>query len=170
MLKIMISEKQLEDFIFYTDKTTLSDLGLDVDSKIKRQVKIGKYGIADMISVKKDRTAKYNIPFLHFTIYELKKDKIDIHTFLQSIRYAMGLKHFLSKVKNIPYDEYKITLKLIGRQVNLDNSFMYLQDLLVDNEFDTSSLMLDLYTYSVEGDVILFNRLFTNFEELNILS
>ena len=82
----------------------------------------------------------------------------------------MGLKHFLSKVKNIPYDEYKITLKLIGRQVNLDNSFMYLQDLLVDNEFDTSSLMLDLYTYSVEGDVILFNRLFTNFEELNILS
>ena len=43
-------EKDLEDIIFETDNDLLFEHGLFIDGQKKRQVRIGNYGIADLIT------------------------------------------------------------------------------------------------------------------------
>jgi hypothetical protein len=43
-------EKNLEDIIFETHENKLRDRGLEISGKKLRQLRIGNYGIADMIT------------------------------------------------------------------------------------------------------------------------
>lgn len=157
-------EKDLEEIIYESfNKDSGKELkarGLPIYGKIKRQLKIGNYGIADLVTFEKDydyiqeplyqvddvnnKTAgvfhTYVEPKPIITIYELKKDKIGISAFLQAIRYAKGIKRYLNK-----YDTYfEIRIVLIGKEIDISGSFPYLVDIFENIEFYT-------YKYEVDG-------------------
>lgn len=78
-------EKNLEDIIFQSNRLELSKRGLNLRGKIFRQVRIGNYGTADLVTIKKPNfysKSEWNNPYhderFLVTIYELKQEKIGI--------------------------------------------------------------------------------------------
>lgn len=149
-------EKNLEDIIFESNRLELIKRGLDVRGKMLRQLKIGNYGTADLVTIQKPyfypktewTNPHHNSSFL-VTIYELKKEKIGILAFLQAIRYAKGIKSWFEKSKY--YGDYSVDLKivLIGNEIEKDSVFSYIPDI-----FETQgerSVELFLYQYKIDG-------------------
>jgi hypothetical protein len=158
MLKIMnFLEKDLEDIIFNAPKDQIDKRGLIIPKRRKRQVKIGNYGIADMLAVKIGETDPGN-KFLHFYVYELKQKEINFNTFIQSIKYVKGLQDYLQKNKKLHSQEYKITIVLIGEKVSMVD-FIYLPDIFQYNVYSCYGVDIELYKYSYEYDGIKFNQL-----------
>lgn len=159
-------EKDLEEIIFYGERDELKNRGLDINGKVYRQLNIGSYGRADLVSFERSYEYEY-IPtgeidkktggwnFLEekerklvFTVYELKKDVIDIDTLLQAIGYCRGIKRYITDNRNFPfYVDFKIVL--IGRKISLSSSFCYFEDLFKNIEF---------YTYQYKIDGIYFKK------------
>lgn len=151
-------EKDLEEIIYLSDKEKLSDRGLWMYGKLKRQLKIGNYGIADLIEIKRPyyhpefkRLVKGNI-----NIIELKKDKIGVSTFFQALNYLKGIRTYLEK-RDVEY-HYNYTITLIGRDVDNASSFCYLGDLFdftedEDNLYESikTNVKLFTYKYGIEG-------------------
>lgn len=151
-------EKDLEEIIYLSDRDKLSDRGLHDYGKFYRQLRIGNYGIADIISVQK--------PFYHpyfkqkykgcITVYELKKDKISVSSFFQAIGYLKGIKTYLEKRNKEQLFNYKIVL--IGKEIDLSSTVVYLPSLFnmdlgeinVDSESRTS-IDIYKYNYGIEG-------------------
>lgn len=131
-------EKNLEDIIFETDSDLLNDAGLHFPKNRKRQLKIGNYGIADLVTWKTDG------PFRHYviTIYELKKDKIDVGAYLQALNYKKGVDRYL-KQRKVSFT-YTIQIVLIGSKIDNNSSFIYMPD------YD-SDLYLFTYEYKFDG-------------------
>ena len=103
-------EKDLESIIFETDNDKLQEIGFNIEGKKFRQLRIGNYGISDIITV-----SRYG-QNLHIEIIELKKDVINTDTLIQSLRYLAGIKNFLKRRKftnNVFY-----TIKLCGKSIN----------------------------------------------------
>ena len=154
-------ERDLEDIIFYSHKKLLEDRGLYLPSKLLRQVKIGNYGIADLIGFQRPF---YN-PYCNYvqkgeiTVVELKQNDIDINSFLQSLKYLKGIKSFLEKRNSDNLYNYKIVL--IGKKLNKNNSFYYLTEFantdFMQNKINESPFFnLYIYTYSYKIDGITF--------------
>ena len=159
-------EKDLEEIIFTADKEKLSDRGLYFypHEKLKRQVRIGNYGIADLVGIKK--------PFYHpiikekckgqITVYELKKDRISISTFMQAANYLHGIKRYLT-IKG--YNEsYDYCIRLIGKEIDSSSSFVYLPDLITNHSYDEtitrdSIFRLESYLYSYDIDGLRFDEI-----------
>lgn len=148
-------EKDLEQIIFETENDLLNERGLDISGFKKRQIKIGNYGIADLVTIQKTYDY-YNkvIPELNITIFELKKNEISINTFLQAIRYLKGIKSFLNKRKSYYNVNYKIVL--IGDSIDKNSDFIFLTDLIDSNRYGTS-FSLEFYTYDFDFNGITFN-------------
>jgi len=140
-------EKSLEDIIIDTDNYSLQDRDLDINGVKKRQVRIGNYGIADVITCCRSEKNKGE-PYISITIYELKKEKIDINSYLQALKYAKGIFRYFKK-KN--YSTPIINICLIGKTIDLHSSFVYLADFNSDD-----GLSCFLYTYEYEFDGIKF--------------
>lgn len=150
-------EKDLEQIIYEADKHTLSERGLIINGKLLRQIRIGNYGIADLITYK--RPQYHTVMNGHIkgeiTVYELKQNKINAGAFLQALGYLKGIKSFLAK-RGLEYD-YNYNIKLIGGEVE-SSSFMYLGDFFngspdfvsinSDSSFSFESLV---YKYEVDG-------------------
>lgn len=146
-----ISEKELESFIFYKDNKILQDNGLYMNGRKRKQLKVGNYGVLDVLSYYVnyeyhivDGKVKQIYPYLCIHIYELKKDEISTKTLLQCLRYCKGVKSYVSKRK--PWLKFKVSLNLIGKSINTNNEFVYISDIFDD---------VCLYIYSVEnnGDI-----------------
>lgn len=175
-------EKNLEDILFETDNDILSDRNLSLDKYKKRQVKIGNYGIADMVCWERRTTDffpcednlnnKIRCPecktkicektdYIHIQIIELKQNEININSFLQAIKYCAGILSYLEKRKF----EYPINIQivLIGSKVN-DGDFIYLPDIINSDtdtfpqKYDKYKFDLSYYTYKYEVDGINFNQ------------
>jgi hypothetical protein len=153
------TEKKLEDIIFNSELHELEHRGLSINGKLMRQVKIGNYGIVDLISF--SRGWKYyrdgilcDREFPEITIYELKKDIINNNAFFQAVRYLKGIKQYL-KEREISF-EINFKIVLIGFEIDLNDDLIYLNDILSD-EFicrkGKCSLSLELYKYdySIKG-------------------
>jgi hypothetical protein len=71
-------EKDLEDIIWEASNERLQENGLDISGKKYRQLRIGNYGIADIVSVTKPYYHEYFKKHQKgiITIYELKKELI----------------------------------------------------------------------------------------------
>lgn len=136
------SEKQIESIICQTDNSILRNRGLNIWGRKFRQVQLGQYGLADIITIDRVRDLEYNV-----TIYELKKDKISPSTFWQVLKYARGCKHIAENRRRV----YKINIRmvLVGGELDMDGSFCYLSSVL------STHVALYLYKYSVDG--ITFN-------------
>ena len=152
-------EKNLEDLIFESDRNSLKDRGLTLQGKVKRQLRIGNYGIADLVTLHRevDYSIEYGDEIVNgecvlerkkrtkpvITIYELKKDKIGISAFLQAIGYIKGIQEYIDKRSNklfflSEHTEYRIVL--IGKEIDTKSTYCYLESFLPYH-------MLKNYTY-----------------------
>lgn len=151
-------EKDLEQIIFEADKEKLNQKGLTIKGKIKRQLRIGNYGIADLVSF--ERSIDYDDnPFIRITIYELKKDKVGVGAFLQSISYAKGIKNYILKYK--PKMCFTFDIVLVGREVDTSGSFCFIPDFIdgKDYSYDQGSISsFNLYSYTYGIDGLQFNN------------
>lgn len=156
-------EKDLEEIIFTSSKDLLRERGLFIPnrSKFKRQLRVGNYGIVDLVSI----TRPLFIPSEkrmwkgEICVYELKKDKISISSFLQALNYLKGIQRYLDKKGSLENYDYKI--RLIGKDCDKHSSFIYLSDIINTDEYDEgldrpSRFYVEkyVYTYGIEG--ILF--------------
>ena len=156
-------EKDLEDVIFNANKKELQNRGLYISGKLMRQVKIGNYGICDLLEYYRPQFNPYskNMEKGLITIYELKQKEINVGTFLQALGYLKGVKNFLSK-KGIEHN-YNYSIVLIGKTIDTNSNFVYLSDFLHygNNEdfINESSLNLSLFTYNYFIDGMQFKEI-----------
>lgn len=143
-------ERDLEDIIFNSNLHSLQQRGLEISGKRKRQVRIGNYGIADIITISKPSYEKtfFDEEMAHhgqieICIYELKQNKIDANTLMQSYRYKKGVSRYLES----RYFEAKINVVLIGKSIEQNGDFPYLI-----GDIDG----VDVYTYNYLIDGIHF--------------
>ena len=140
-------EKQLEDIIFEHLQTKdgrqkLKDRGLYVFSDrffwVKRQVNLGAYGIADIV------TATLCDGELFITIYELKQKSVCEKALIQAARYRKAVSRY---VQNRWKRDLHISINLIGSNVH-DSEWVYLIDALED---------LTVYADQYDIDGLKFN-------------
>lgn len=142
-------EKDLEEIIFNTNNRDLLNRGLSIYGKKFRQVGIGNYGRADLVTFDKEYypDEKNNLMIKPIvTVYELKKDKIGVSAFLQALGYVRGLEKYFDGRR--PDLDIEFRIILIGRKLDTHSSFSYLPDYL--NGFLTN------YTYSYNVDGLKF--------------
>lgn len=143
-------EKDLEEIVYKASNEQLDKCGLRVRGKRFRQLIIGNYGICDMITVQAIKTdAGYY--YYNVTIYELKKDKIELSTFTQTIKYARGVISYLEKRIQRPI---AINIVLIGRKINLCSDVVYLPRLISQYAYPSTginSLQIYTYDYKING-------------------
>ena len=124
----------------------------------KRQLRIGNYGIADIVTFDKDYNySHYNesyYPFLNITIFELKKDKVGIGAFLQAIKYCKGIKTYFEIKK--PNIKIKLHIVLASKEVDKSGDFIYLTDLINSEDFGYIN-SIQLYSFKFDINGIKFN-------------
>ena len=157
-------EKDLEEIIYLSDKDKLANRGLWLHGKLKRQFKIGNYGIADLVEYKRPYYHPYEERCMKgvINVLELKKDKIGVSAFFQSLNYIKGIQTYLEKHNKEDLYNFKITL--IGSEIDTTSSFCYLGDLFSydvyeNNLYESSKITIDVYTYSYGLDGIEFNQI-----------
>lgn len=158
-------EKDLEEIIYLSDKDKLSDRGLNLHGNLKRQLKIGNYGIADLIEIQKpyyDGYFKQKYKGV-INIIELKKDKIGVSTFFQAINYLKGIKTYLEDKDKLHLFNFKITL--IGKEVDLNSSFCFLGDLFSSDLggtelYNDHKIQVELYKYSYGLEGLEFKEIY----------
>lgn len=149
-------EKDLEEIIWQTDNDLLFKKGLEISGKKLRQLRIGNYGIADLVTYEKSYLP-YNNPFIEITIYELKKDKVGIGAFLQAIRYAKGIITWIEDKK--PSLDYKINLVLCSKKVDDVSDFIFITDVFANNEFSLHGVVsVDFYSFKYDINGIEFKK------------
>ena len=164
-MKQKFLEKDLENIIFESDRNKLSKRGLHICGKMYRQVRIGNYGVADLIEVNRVPSIIVNghmgefASHLDITIYELKKDKIDVHTFMQAVRYAKGISRYFEKHRTNLKVQFRIVL--IGSEISMNDDFTYITDMFTANIpsafYSTAINSVLFYKYDYDFDGIYFN-------------
>ncbi len=160
-------EKDLEEIIYTSGRDVLEQRGLIVEGKLFRQLKIGNYGIADLISVTRpcydfNHEGKRSIfvPGM-ITIYELKKDQVGISAFLQSMSYLKGIIRYLQKRGK---DElFEVNICIIGKTIDTTGAFCFIPDLLSITNMSTGHIEFMTYDFNIDG--IKFHR--GSFERIN---
>lgn len=142
-------EKTLEEIIFNADKNILYERGLYITGKLVRQLRIGNYGVADLVSFTRLNKYERDQIGMHIDVYELKKDKIGVATFMQAIGYVKGIESYL-KQRKYKYD-ISFSINLIGSSIENGSSFSYLTDLIPCNENGYSFLNVFTYSYEIDG-------------------
>lgn len=125
-------ERDLEDIVYQTSNQLLQQRGLPIEGIKKRQVRIGNYGIADLITISRD--SRHEDPFPNgddvnyyfrndrkITIYELKQNEINHKTLFQAYRYKVGVDQYLEKREL----DYRTEIVLIGKKVEMQSDFCY---------------------------------------------
>lgn len=155
-------EKNLEQIIFESNKKDLETRGIYIEGKLLRQVKIGNYGIADLV--------EYSRPYYdegierfykgRIAVYELKQDKVNTSTFLQALGYLKGIRKFL-ETRGIN-DNYDYEIVLIGYELDLNDNFCYLTDFIgyqnTSEINDEPKFGFRVYTYDYKIDGIQFKN------------
>lgn len=156
-------EKNLEQIIFDSNKKQVQERGLVINGKLLRQLRIGNYGIADLI--------EHQRPYYHegmgemikgeITVYELKQEKVGVSAFLQALGYVKGIDSYLSK-RGIN-DKYNYNIVLIGSETDKSSSVVYLSDLMGQKVYETkmnhdSVLTFTIYNYEYRLDGIYFKE------------
>jgi hypothetical protein len=144
-------EKDLEEIIYLSDKFRLEERGLSLHGKLKRQLRIGNYGIADLVEITRPHCENNIFYKGSINILELKKDKIGVSTFFQALNYLQGIKTYLEQRSFEDYFNFKITL--IGKDLDINSSFVFLGDIFNEDfnctEFSCySKVKIELFTYS----------------------
>ena len=146
-------EMDLEEIIFNADKELLAERGLRVYGTLYRQLRIGNYGIADLVTINRPRYIEHmqaHVDPWFITVYELKKDKAGMSAFLQAVGYAKGIKRYL---ESRGIKEIEIKIVLIGSRVDEKSTLVYLPTLIQETGYGA---FLEFYTYRYELNGIFF--------------
>jgi len=162
-------ERDLEDIIFNELQSSdgydnLNERGLDICfSKgsfiCKRQLRIGNYGICDMVTLSRfktiisDKGTLIQAP-LYIEVIELKKGEINSETLFQAIRYLTGIKIYMED--NYPSLVVDYSITLIGRTINTGD-WIYLIDQLHNLKVQTYSYEIDGITFKTHRGYCLKN-------------
>lgn len=142
-------EKDLENIVEETlihNFDFLSERGLDFlgflgrPIIVKRQLRIGNYGIADIVTLHRTKDG------IHILVWELKKGDINIGAVSQSYRYSRGIERYLRGrfSRDSVFNYVKVCRVVIGRDVYIDDEYCYLL-----NKFE--STLLYEYCYDLDG-------------------
>ena len=154
-------EKDLEQIIFETNNATLQERSLWLRGKRFRQLKIGNYGIADIVTI--DRPFRMDRDNIHIKgiiqVVELKKDKIGVSAFMQALGYAKGISSYLEKRDLL--DLFTVEIVLVGKYIDKNSSFIYLVDLMQQSEEryvgdGNNNICISCYTYNMNIDGLTF--------------
>jgi hypothetical protein len=148
-------EKDLENIVWEADNIKLQQKNLPIEGKKIRQLKIGNYGISDIVTYERQYLEfSETSPYLKITIYELKKEKIGISAFLQSLKYAKGIKTYMEEYRsNI---DFTINIVLCAKDIDLSGEFIYITDLMYSFENFGFINKIDFYTFEYLIDGINF--------------
>lgn len=152
-------EKDLEDIIFDTDNQILCSRGLPIRGKKFRQLRIGNYGVADIVSYRKKYSFDEDAPYIVIDIWELKKGEINIETLLQALKYCKGIMRYLWRYRG--FYSFNININLVGRSIDTRRSFIYLTDLIgVESGEGCECRLTEIsyYTYEYDFDGISFRE------------
>jgi hypothetical protein len=156
-------ERDLEEIIYTADRELLNENGLCLTGKMLRQVRIGNYGVADLVCHAKPIKPPYDDCWYkgEINVIELKNKKVGVSTFFQALNYLKGVQSYLEK-RGID-DLYNYRITLIGRYVDLDSSFCYLGDFVkADNmlteTYRDSVFNVDIYTYDYDLQGLKFHE------------
>ena len=154
-------EKDLETIIFETDNDLLTDKGLFISGHKKRQLRIGNYGIADIVTFKRfsyyDETIERYRNFLYVNVFELKKDEISMSTILQALSYVKGIERWFKLYR--PNIRVRLSITVVGKRIKENSSFVYLFDYMYNSiGSENNNLSLNAYTYKYKIDGISFVR------------
>jgi hypothetical protein len=140
-----VLEKEIEDMIWegYRENPELIRAkGLPIQGAAIRQLYLGSYGIADMVTFRILKTVGRNnikLRRLVVNVYELKKDEININTFLQALSYCKGIERYVND--NYDFDDVQFTINLVGKYINTEGTFCFIQD-IINN--------VNIYTYDID--------------------
>lgn len=163
-------EKDLEQIIWESDNDKLNEKNLEIYGKKFRQLRIGNYGVLDLMTVEKDifwcRSSQEYIRCLNITVYELKKEKVGISAFLQAVKYCKGIQSYLIKRK--PNMHFQLHIVLVAKEVDKNSDFIYLTDLFNHKYSDSVNVInsVDNYSFSYDIDGIVFKK-HNNYELIN---
>lgn len=144
-------EKDLEQIIWESDNEKLKEKGLFISGKKYRQLRIGNYGISDIITIRRVWNFDYNYSFLEITIHEYKKEKIGISAFLQAVGYCKGIQTYLNDRK---FYKYTLNIVLCGKNIDNSGNFIYITDLIGNYNYDfgiINNIYFYTYSYSLNG-------------------
>lgn len=143
-------EKDLENIIWESDNKKLREKGLWIYGKKLRQLRIGNYGIADLVTYEKMISENGKSFFLDITVYELKKEKAGISAFLQALRYCKGISTYLNYKR--PNIEYKLNIVLCAKEIDKTSDYIFLTDLLENESYYTLNSVLNFsFDYDIDG-------------------
>jgi len=133
-------EKDLEDIIYESGLEKLREKGLILagvyNPKKFRQLKIGKYGIPDIVYYQRHEDCH------QVTILELKRGKIDLKAYAQAKRYEEGIRKYF-KLKNCAFPLY-IDIVLIGSSNEERDDWPWVLN-------SDRSTKVFLYKYGIDG-------------------
>jgi hypothetical protein len=140
----------LQEFYQFEPDGPHSEIIKGNNIKVVRQLRIGNYGVADIVVFQKYYIPHVDNPLkgglnINILIFELKKDKVCIDTLVQAKKCEKGIKQYFRQFSIYP----KIRLCLIGSSVNTSNDWIYLFDNVMNN--------CSAYSYKYEWDGISFN-------------
>lgn len=131
-------ERDLEEVIINSSLDELSSKGLYLSGKCYRQLRIGNYGVSDLVFFKRPKKVIFSgHSFLEggtIQILELKKEEINNDTFFQSLRYARGIQRYLELNHNSIYNNCSIEILLIGKRIGRNSDITFLSPLMSDAE------------------------------------
>lgn len=157
-------EKDLEEIIYNATPDELHKRGLFtlVNPTVKRQLKIGNYGVADLVYFKRRSHIEGFLaepsPNLLVDVFELKKDKIGISAFLQAVGYARGIKSYLDH-RGI---DSEVRITLIGREIDSSGCFVLIPSVFDNVRFYTYDYGIDGIKFKSHNEYWLSNEGFGN--------
>lgn len=148
-------EKDLETIIYESDKQKLKGRGLQLEGRLLRQLRIGRYGISDLIEVNHDWFDNRRI--LNINVIEIKKEDINIDTLMQAIGYAKGIHKYLTDIRD--FYRFTIDITLIGKSIDKRSNYLYLTDLICPHQPTLGGInSISYFTYSYQLEGLTFNR------------
>jgi hypothetical protein len=156
-------EKDLEQIIFEASQEELVNKGLCLTGKKFRQLKIGGYGIADLVYIERPHFNPYSREMMKgiISVVELKQNKITISAFLQAVRYVRGIQRFLEINRLNLYDCFNFEIVLIGSKIDLDSSVVFLPDVFQNDSegfmYESSKTRISMYKYEMNLNGLEFN-------------
>lgn len=129
-------EKNLEDIIFETPNNLLAERGLKIAGKKFRQLKIGNYGIADLITFNRHTSFHSSGVYQSVTIqiFELKKDILDLNALTQAYRYKKGIQKYLEIRSLFNSIDVDFEIIIVGKEINSNGDWVHLLDSIYEAE------------------------------------
>lgn len=148
-----ILEKEIEELLFEAlteDPEIVSKRGLKHNYEFEhlRQQDLGNYGRPDVIGYSihpRDKGER----IITVSVFELKKEQININTLLQASRYCTGIQEYISK-HNLVNTRVVTNIFLIGKSIDDSTDFVFLLNQM--SNVRAYTFKLDIY----EG--LKFNR------------